>query len=298
MIFTSIFTALVAASAVVAVPVVAVNQKRAAPTDLDILQYALTLEHLENAFYSGALSQFDAAAFEAAGYKSWVRERFQQIANHEASHVEFLSGALGDAATKACTYSFPYTDPKSFAALSAVLEGVGVAAYLGAAQFITNPAYLTAAGAILTVETRHVAWVQSAVMTNAAWSGAFETPLDLNNVYSLAAPFITSCPDSNPTLPVQAFPALTTTGSMPTPGGPVTFSFNSTSAGDRPLFAAFFMGLQTKFVPLDDSMTATVPAEAIGTVYAVISTNDTAVTDDSTVAGPAIFEFRLPEGAA
>ena len=98
-------------------------------------------------------------------------------------------------------------------------------------------------------------------------------------------------------LPVRAFPALTTSGT-PTPGGQVTFSFNSTSAGDKPLFAAFFMGLTTKFVPLDGSKSATIPSEAIGTVYAVISSNDTAVSDDSTVAGPAIFEFRLPESAA
>jgi rubrerythrin len=296
MIFTSIFTVLVAATSVIAVPVVEVQQKRAAPTDIDILQYALTLEHLENSFYSGALTQFDDAAFQAAGYQPWVRERFQQIADHEATHVAFLSGALGDAATKACNYTFPYTDPKSFAALSAVLEGVGVTAYLGAAKFITTPAYLTAAAAILTIETRHVAWVQSAVMTNAAWSGPFETPLDLDDVYSLAAPFITSCPDTNPTLPVKAFPALNTT-TTPAPGESVTFSFNATSAGGAPLYAAFFSGLSTEFAPLDASLSATVPADLIGTVYVVISTNNTVVTDDSTVAGPTIFEFRLPETA-
>jgi hypothetical protein len=69
-----------------------------------VLQYALTLEHLENAFYSGALAKFDASAFERAGFPSWVRGRFAQIGEHEASHVAFLEKALGDKATKPCTY--------------------------------------------------------------------------------------------------------------------------------------------------------------------------------------------------
>jgi rubrerythrin len=295
MIFARLATAAVLAASVFAVPVEEVNLKRAAPSDTDILQYALTLEHLENAFYSGALASYDAAAFESAGFAPWVRERFQQIADHEAEHVAFLSSALGSAATQPCNYSFPDTDPKTFAALSAVLEGVGTSAYLGAAQYITNPAYLEAAAAILTTETRHTAWVQSAVMSNAAWSGAFDTPLDLDQVYSLAAAFITSCPSSNPTLPVRAFPALTTTNT-PTPGSSVTFSFNNT-ANASPLYAAFFSGLTTEFAPLDSSMSATIPADLIGTVYVVISSNGTAVTDDSTIAGPAILEFRLPETA-
>lgn len=74
-------------------------------TDVQILNYALTLEYLEENFYAGALGKFDASAFESAGFPSWVRERFEQIYSHEQAHVAFLSGALGSSATKACNYS-------------------------------------------------------------------------------------------------------------------------------------------------------------------------------------------------
>jgi hypothetical protein len=100
--------------------------------------------------------------------------------------VNFLSTALGDKATKACEYKFPYTDPKLFAALSVVLEGVGSAAYTGAAKFITNKDHLTAAASILAEEANHDAWVGSAVLGGAAWDSAYQTPLGLSGVYSLA----------------------------------------------------------------------------------------------------------------
>ena len=80
-------------------------KKRTDPTPTQILQYALTLEHLENTFYSGALSQFDEAAFEAAGFPFWVRGRISQIAQHEEAHVKFLTDALGSDAVAACEYN-------------------------------------------------------------------------------------------------------------------------------------------------------------------------------------------------
>lgn len=75
------------------------------PPDTEILQYALTLEHLENAFYSEGLDKLDEQAFAAAGYPPWVRARFEQIKGHEATHVQVLSAAIGAGATQPCTYS-------------------------------------------------------------------------------------------------------------------------------------------------------------------------------------------------
>lgn len=117
-----------------------------------LFRLALTLEHLEATYYATYLAQFDEAAFEAAGYPFWVRGRFEQIAEHEKTHVDFLTSALGASATQACNYSFPVTDVPSFIAVSGILEGVGVTAYLGAAQFLTEGALVTAAGSILTTE--------------------------------------------------------------------------------------------------------------------------------------------------
>ena len=72
--------------------------------DTQVLQFALTLENLESTFYNQALDRFDEQAFANAGYEPWVRGRFEQIREHEQTHVEFLAKALGNDAPQPCTY--------------------------------------------------------------------------------------------------------------------------------------------------------------------------------------------------
>ena len=175
-----------------------------------ILNYALTLEYLERAFYRGALANFTHEDFVNAGFEDPFYANLQEIYFDEQTHVSFLSGALTAAKvtpTVELQYSFPYTDVPSFITLSSVLEGVGVSAYLGAAASIVNKDYLTAAGSILTVEARHTSYIRAS-LGESPFPNPFDTPLDFNEVYSLAAPFITG--GSSPvTLPFEAFPALT-----------------------------------------------------------------------------------------
>lgn len=266
-------------------------------TDTQILNYALTLEHLENAFYHGALNQYDENAFEQAGFPAFVRGRFVEVAEHEANHVALLSAALGKNAVQPCTYKFPYTDPKSFSALAAILEGVGVSAYLGAAPLIQNKEYLTVAGAIVTTEARHQAWISSAANKVQPWSGPYDTPLDFDQVYSLAAPFIVKCPPSNPKLPVKAFPTLTATPANAASGTTVTYSFKWQKG--KTYYAAFYHGLDVIVVKLNEHYQAQVPQGLQGTYYTIITTASKAsqITDDNTVAGPLISIDNFPSNA-
>jgi len=185
-------------------------------TDIDntILQFALTLEHLENIFYKEVLEKFTLQDFEQAGYTADYYNNLHYIAYDEQEHVLLLEAALkaaGQTPTQACNYSFPYTDVPSFITLSSVLEGVGTSAYLGGAPLITSKTYLTVAGAILAVEALHTSMQRQAIgkvpMANYLW-----TPLDPTSVYTLAAMFIVSCPATNPKLPFTPFPSLKADG--------------------------------------------------------------------------------------
>lgn len=257
------------------------------PTDTQVLQYALTLENLEKKFYADALAKFSADDFTAAGYPNWVRGRLSQIAGHESDHVSLLSGALGNASVAACQYSFPYTDIPSFLSLASLIENVGVSAYAGAAQYIQDPTYLTVAAVILSTEARHQAWENSAVLMAQPWSSAYDTPLGLDMVYTIASAFITSCPDTNAALPVKAFPALTVTGA---PGQNVQFTFDDPHNATN--YAIFYSGLGSEAVQLDQNDMATIPSSLQGIFYVLISTASQAsdVTTDNIVAGPTLAE--------
>ena len=163
---------------------------------VEVVNYALTLEHLEATFYREGLEQFDETAFTDLGYLEGVRDSIVAIGEHEAAHVEALQGVvdqLGGEAVEEAEYDFGYTDLASFLATAAVLEGVGVAAYTGAAQYlIDEDELLTAALTIHGVEARHAAYLNLATATASPFPAAFETPMTPEEVLAAAGPFIVS----------------------------------------------------------------------------------------------------------
>jgi len=289
--FAATFAALAAVGSVAAQTVPYATEPAA--VDVEILQYALTLEHLEAKFYSEALGKFSDADFEAAGYGAQVRQRIGEIAVHEATHVTTLASvitAAGATPTAPCVYDFPYTDIPSFLALSAILEDVGVSAYLYKAQFINEKAYLTAAASILAVEARHQATVSTFQATDPIPS-PFDTPLTGSEVLTLATPFFVSCPASNPALPFKTFPSLVASAAAVNVGDVITFTnADGSPVTGKDAYVSFIYGLGTFAVKLDNKGQAAVPEGLYGKVYAVAAHGDARPNDDTTIAGPAILQ--------
>jgi rubrerythrin len=130
--------------------------KKSKKNDVKILNYALTLEYLEAAFYK------QAVANAAYGSDANLQKFAETVAKHEAKHVQFLKGALGSAAGKSPTFDFgaAVTDKATFAATAQVLEDTGVSAYLGQVANVFQGGVLAAAGTIATVEARHASWIR------------------------------------------------------------------------------------------------------------------------------------------
>ncbi|WP_187368875.1 ferritin-like domain-containing protein [Baekduia soli] len=159
--------------------------------DIKILNFALTLEYLEAAFYAEALA--------VGGYTGSVLNFAQVVASHEATHVATLQGVLGSKAVKKPSFDFKGTTRHwhSFLRTSKVLEDTGVAAYQGQAPLIHQNAVLGPAGAILAVEARHAAWVRDLLYAGKSVKPApeaFSVPMSMSEVLSAVKKtgFITS----------------------------------------------------------------------------------------------------------
>ena len=135
----------------------------AAGSVTDVLNFALTLEYLEAAYYQMGLS----SGVVAAGDKTVI----QQISKHETAHVALLQATitkLGGTPVASPEFDFtaggaydPFGDYPTFLILANAFEDTGVRAYKGqAVNLIGSGAVLTAALDIHSVEARHASEIR------------------------------------------------------------------------------------------------------------------------------------------
>ncbi|HET7573916.1 MAG TPA: ferritin-like domain-containing protein [Solirubrobacterales bacterium] len=153
--------------------------------DVGILNYALTLEYLETAFYRDVVASGLFKGAELATIRRFGAE--------EAEHVEALSAAvkqLGGKPAPMPKTEFPLEDAKSVLELAGTVENLGAAAYLGQAANIESPEVLASALAIHSVEGRHAAALNTLLGESITPEGAFAAPADAKTVLKSVEPFI------------------------------------------------------------------------------------------------------------
>ncbi|WP_288937307.1 ferritin-like domain-containing protein [uncultured Sphingomonas sp.] len=189
-----------------------------APTDADVLNFALNLEYLEANFYSYAafntpISSSLVSGTGTAGAATGGRQvtfsdplvaaYAKEIAQDEIAHVAFLRNALGSAAVAqpaidvgtspngafstaaraaglvGAGQSFdPYLNDNNFLLASYIFEDVGVTAYKGASPLISNKTFLEAAAGILAVEAYHAAIVRTVLYAKGIATPTLRTAAD------------------------------------------------------------------------------------------------------------------------
>ena len=153
--------------------------------DLEILNYALTLEYLEAAFYT-----------EARNLSGEVQAFAKIVGAHERTHVKTLKKvirSLGGKPVAKPEFDFQGTneDEAKFIQTAFVLENTGVHAYHGQVPRLKSKALLIAAAEIATVEARHAAAIATILGdqpytdksdTSITPDGAFDMPWSMKRV--------------------------------------------------------------------------------------------------------------------
>jgi rubrerythrin len=126
--------------------------------DADVVNFALTLEYLESAFYTQAVKK-------VPGLSGHLLDLAKQLRDDEDQHVSALTAAvkqLGGKPVKAPKVDFggAFKSKDAFLKTANVFEDTGVSAYNGAAPSIQSTAILAAAGSIVQVEARHASLIR------------------------------------------------------------------------------------------------------------------------------------------
>jgi rubrerythrin len=155
--------------------------------DVEILNFALTLEYLESTFY-------ERAVMKGKGLSSEARALAVEIRDNEQAHVDALRTAITGSGGKPVEapdvgFGLAFTSEAKFLKLAQSLEDTGVSAYNGAAPSIKSIEILAAAGSIVQVEARHAALIRL-MRGQLPAPDAFDKMLEAQQVLAAVKPFM------------------------------------------------------------------------------------------------------------
>jgi Ferritin-like domain len=151
---------------------------QSAKRDIAIMNFALSLEYLQDSFYS--------EVERLGGFSGELGRQARVVGAHERAHVEALRKVLGARAISRGRYDFrgATEQPEAFTRTAVAFEDLAVAAYKGQAPNISDSGLLVAALGIHTVEARHAAWIRRLAGSSPAPT-AFDEPRTAKSVLTL-----------------------------------------------------------------------------------------------------------------
>lgn len=158
--------------------------------DFGILNYAYALEQLEAAFYTKVIQT------PYGNMPTTEMNMLKDIRDHEIAHRDFFKAALSSKAIGDLSVDFSainFADRTQVLTAARTFEDLGVAAYNGAGNLITNADYLVLAGKIVSVEARHAAYIRHLLDPGSGpdvGSDALDDATKPSAVLSAAKPYI------------------------------------------------------------------------------------------------------------
>jgi rubrerythrin len=155
-----------------------------AADDVNVLQFALSLEQAESAFYKAALAN--------AGLTGDAQKLAKAFGAQEDDHVKALSDLINQLGTKPSAppkFTFGLSDQASFLKLAVSLEDTGVGAYNGAAPAVRTPEILSTLGSIVQTEGRHSAALRMVAGQDPA-PEAFDKPIGPAQASAAVKPYV------------------------------------------------------------------------------------------------------------
>ncbi|KAL9129443.1 MAG: hypothetical protein Q9217_002117 [Psora testacea] len=269
-------------------------------TDTDILNYLLTLEHIQDALYRQGLQNSSQYEFQNAGFPDPFFDNLKKASAEESARVQRLGDTLsgiGAPVSAECIYTWPPIEGATgFVGVANIIAGLITSAYLGILDDITSPTISSALAVVARIQAGQSAYIRQSIHKDDN-SSATDTPLTPDEVWTIAHTFIGSCPPSNPPLPVKAYPTLTVASDTPLPikvGKNLVLSPRGGAINASGVMGAFLTSKEPVYFKVTsdgkDGWKGSVPEGVAGQSYVVLTEGKAGVEKGNVLAGPAILE--------